>query len=337
MQADHAAFVKRGIIILVYVDDISLFTTTKELMNATKSQLLSSYSMTDLGPLREYLGIQIDRDRTAGTITLSQAPYIYKVLNHFGYVDGHKVASPIDSKALFSPNSSTASTEAIKDYQSKIGTLSWIALISRLDISYPVNVLAQFAANPSQEHATAVSRVFRYLRSTINLSNRYSNGDLYGFTDANWAGGSAPALNMRRSTSAYIFFLAGGPISWSSKRQRTVATSSCESEYIGQCNASKEAVWLRLFLHEAGYPQLGPTTVNADNKSAIAIASNPEYHARTKHIDIQYHYVREKTSDGTVEFNYIPTAEIAADGLTKALKRVKFERWVALLRRQGYG
>jgi hypothetical protein len=89
---------------------------------------------------------------------------------------------------------------------------------------------------------------------------------------------------------------------------------------------------LALFLHEAGYPQLGPTTVKP-----IAIASNPEYHARTKHIDIQDHYVREKTSDGTVEFNYIPTAEMAADGLTKTLERVRFERWVALLCLQGYG
>jgi hypothetical protein len=93
---------------------------------------------------------------------------------------------------------------------------------------------------------------------------------------------------------------------------------------------------LRLFLYEIGHLQLGPTTINANNKSAIAITLNPEYHARTKYIDIQYHYVREKTSDGTVSFNYVPTAEMAADRLIKALERVKFERWVALLCRQGY-
>jgi hypothetical protein len=133
--------------------------------------------------------MQIDRDRTAGTITLSQASYIYKVLSYFGYVNSHKVASPIDFKAQFSPNPSTVSPEAAKDYQSKIGALTWITLISRVDISYPVNILAQFAANLSQEYTTAVSRVFRYLYNTVNLLNRYLNRyinrDLYSFTDAN--------------------------------------------------------------------------------------------------------------------------------------------------------
>jgi hypothetical protein len=191
--------------------------------------------------------------------------------------------------------------------------------------------LAQFASNPSPEHYTAVNQIFYYLRSTVNYSIEYKDGDLHGFTDANWAGGSAPAINLRRSTSTYVFFLGNGPISWSSKRQRTVTTSSYEAEYIDQCNAFKEAVWLRLFLSEVGYPQAGPTIIDVDNKSAIAIASNPEYHARTKHIDIQYHYVREKTSDGTIAFNYVPTAKMAADRLIKALERVKFEYWVSLV------
>lgn len=141
-----------------------------------------------------------------------------------------------------------------------------------MNIAYAVTILSQFASKLSNEHATAVSRIFRYLRGTIRYSIRYSNREITGFTDVNWAGGSTSSLDMRRSTSAYTYFLANGPISWSSNRQRTVATSSCASEYIGQCNATEELIWLRLFLSEAGYPQQGPTTINADYMSAIAIA-----------------------------------------------------------------
>jgi hypothetical protein len=117
----------------------------------------------------------------------------------------------------------------------------------------------------------------------------------------------------------------------SSKRQNTIATSSCEAEYIGQANAAKEAVWLRLLLKEVGMEQELATVIYADNKSAIALAENPTYHARSKHIDIQYHFVREKVANSTIRLQYIPTGQMAADGLTKPLERVKFERYCCLL------
>jgi hypothetical protein len=140
--------------------------------------------------------------------------------------------------------------------------------------------------------------------------------------------GSNVAEDGRRSTSAYIFTLGGGPISWSSKRQHTVATSSCEAEYIGQCNATKEAVWLRLLLRETGYPVEGPTVIFADNKSAIALANTPAYHGRSRHIDIQYHYTREKVNNNTVQLLYLPTTEMVADGLTKPLGQIKHKRFI---------
>ena len=146
--------------------------------------------------------------------------------------------------------------------------------------------------------------------------SRDEKDQLKGYTDANWAGGNT-AENSRRSTFGYIFTLAGGAISWSSKRQHTVATSSCEAEYIGQYNAAKEAVWLRLLLKELGYPAIGLTTIFADNQSAIALANNPGYHGRSKHIDIQYHYTREKVADNTIQLLYLPTIEMIADGLSQ--------------------
>jgi hypothetical protein len=117
------------------------------------------------------------------------------------------------------------------------------------------------------------------------------------------------------------FTLGGGPISWSSKRQHTIATSSCEAEYIGRCNATKEVVWLCLLLREVGYPVEGPAVIFADNKSAIALANNPVYHGRSRHIDIQYHYTREKVNDNTIQLLYLPTIEMVVDGMTKSLDR----------------
>ena len=145
-----------------------------------------------------------------------------------------------------------------------------------------------------------------------------------------WAG-SISALDGRRSTSIYIFILANGPISWLLKRQTTVALSLYKAEYIGKCNGAKEAVWLHLLLKEIGFAVNGPTTIHIDNQSAIALTSNPEYHARTKHIDIQYYYIYLKVANNTIKFKYIPTANMAADGLTKPLQRLKHAKFVNML------
>ena len=144
---------------------------------------------------------------------------------------------------------------------------------------------------------------------------------LMGYTDADWAGDQ----DTRRSTSGYVFGIGSGAISWQSKRQPTVALSTCEAEYIGQTQATKEAVWLKRLLD-----QLNPqehryaVIIFCDNQGAMALAKNPQFHARTKHIDIQHHYVREQVAQGNVELEYIATDKQVADGLTKALCKDKF-------------
>ena len=127
--------------------------------------------------------------------------------------------------------------------------------------------------------------------------------------------------------SGYLFNLAGGPVCWSSRKQRTTATSSTEAEYVAQCGAAKEAVYLRQFLNELGRPLTTPTTVYADNTGAIALAQNPTQSIRSRHIDFQYHYTREKLNDGTIVLEYTPTDEMIADGMTKALAPPKFARF----------
>jgi hypothetical protein len=335
-QADCSVFIHKdnNVVIIVYVDDILLFGKDKQLVTSVKQQLCDTYEMRDLGDLDTYLGMEIHRDRAKGVLTLCQTTYTRKMLDAYGFGDGALHKTPMDSKAVYTVNADEqADEDVVKEYQAMIGSLLYLAVYTRPDILYSVIKLSQFCTNPTSDHLAAVKRIFRYLRSYPDMRITYSRDggeQLTGYTDANWAGGNI-AQDGRRSTSAYIFTLAGGPISWSSKRQHTVATSSCEAEYIGQCNATKEAVWLRLLLRELAYPMIGPTTIFADNKSAIALAKNPVYHGRSRHIDIQYHYTREKVNDNTIQLVYLPTIEMVADGLTKPLDQIKHKRFVDLL------
>lgn len=201
----------------------------------------------------------------------------------------------------------------------------YLMLDTRPDIAFAVSCLSRFMSNPTSAHITAVKRVCRYLKGTQDLELVF-RGDLCplsGYTDADWAGDTAT----RRSTSGYIFNLGSGAISWSSKRQPVVALSSCESEYMGETQATKEAIWLRRLLAGLLGQEKEPmaTVIFGDNQGAIALAKNPQFHARTKHIDIQHHFVREKQAEGEVDIQYTPTERQIADGLTKALPKDAFE------------
>jgi len=193
-------------------------------------------------------------------------------------------------------------------------------------------------ANPAPHHIAAVKHLLRYLQGTLDWVLVYK-GDLKplsGYTDADWGGDTAT----RRSTSGYIFNLGSGAISWSSKRQPTVALSSCEAEYMGQTQATKEAIWLRRLLVELQAMEKDEplaTPILADNQGAIALASNPYNHARTKHIDIQWHFVREAQEAGSVNFQYTPTDKQIADGLTKPLPKDAFQRFRAAIGLEKWG
>jgi hypothetical protein len=209
-------------------------------------------------------------------------------------------------------------------YQSAVGSLMYAMLGTRPDIAFAVSVVSRYASNPSERHKTAVKRIFRYLRGTTNLRLTFKGDLVYltGYTDADWAGDP----DTRRSTSGYVFNIGSGAISWSSKRQPTVALSTCEAEYVSQTEAAKEAIWLKTLLDQLNPEDSSPvaTIIYGDNQGAIALAKNPQFHARTKHIDIQHHFIRQKVDEGKIELQYVPTAKQVADGLTKALCKDKF-------------
>lgn len=193
---------------------------------------------------------------------------------------------------------------------------------TRIDIVQSVSMLSRFMSNPTKTHFAAAKRVLRYLKGMKNVGLKYTkeeNNNLVGYVDSDWAG----SLDDRRSTTGYLFCLGTKPISWSSKKQGTVALSSAEAEYIAANEAIREAVWLRRLLLELQQKVAHPTTVFCDNQSAIAMTKNPVFHARSKHIELRHHFIREMVLKKEITMEFIHTQNQPADVLTKV---VNFEK-----------
>jgi hypothetical protein len=332
LTSDNCIFFdSKGNYIAIFVDDLLIIGPSLADINDIKAKLNERFHMTDLGPCKYYLGMEVTRDRPNRTLKLSQRGYIEKVLREFGMWDcSQKNDTPIDAHnklrradAAFEPT-----REEIKWYQKAVGSLMYAMLGTRPDIAFAVSVVSRYAARPTQQHRSAVQRIFRYLRKTVNyvLVFRGELAALAGYTDSDWAGD----LDTRRSTSGYLFSVGSAVVSWSSKLQSTVALSTCEAEYIGQSNAAKEAIWLRRLLDEIRPEDMDKpkaTIIFCDNQGAIALAKNPQFHSRMKHVEIQHNFVREKVSDGAIQLEYVNTESQVADGLTKALDKGRFERF----------
>jgi hypothetical protein len=326
LDADASVFHKKGVIIAIYVDDLLITRKDRKEIDALKKALNNRFKMSDLGLVNFYLGMTVTRDRINRTLRLGQQAYLTKVLRDFGMEDCNPAVTPMDSNGsnlVPAPKDYTASQDEIKEYQRAIGSLMYAMLGSRPDIAFAVSMVSRFASNPTAEHMKAVKRILRYLKGTLNYQLTY-RGDLQaltGYSDADWAGDK----DTRRSTGGFVFNVGSGIVSWSSKRQATVALSSCESELMAQTQAAKEAIWLKRFLSEILYQDQVAVVIHCDNQGAIALAKNDQFHARTKHIDIQEKWVREAVATKEVELQYISTDFQLSDGLTKPLPRDKFE------------
>lgn len=204
------------------------------------------------------------------------------------------------------------------------------ARATRPDIAHAVGVVSKFNSEPTEAHLTAVKRIFRYLKGTLDLVLQYeaTGRDLMGYSDADWASD----LDNRHSTSGNVFVMSGGAISWLSQKQATVALSTAEAEYIALGSTTQEAIWLRQLLSDLKVDMHRPTELLEDNQGSIAMAKNPVGHKRTKNIDIRHHFIRECVQAGTISLLYCPTNEMVADIFTKSLPKRQFERL-----RQGLG
>lgn len=338
---DHALYLDHnGTYVAVYVDDLQIVGPDLNLINQLKTDLASRFKMTDLGPSSHYLGMEVMRNNN--TITVTQPVYIDQLLAAHQMSNCNTATTPMVEGLCLAPASDDFQplTADVTAYKRFTGSIQWLACQTRPDIIQAVAKLSKHNVKPTDQCWTAVVHLLRYLKGTRTRGIRFAAGDLipYGYSDSSWA----DDIYNRRSTAGYVFLLNNGPISWTSRKQPTVSTSTCETEYIAQHEAACEAVLLRGLLGEIGvlkavledgYPRTiaPPTVIHADNQGAIKLTENPEYHRKTKHIPIKYHKTRELVNDGTVTFKWIPTAEMVADGLTKPLGASKFKEFVSML------
>jgi len=270
--------------------------------------------MKDLGPLHHFLGIAVHR-RSDG-LFLSQHQYLLDVLERAGMSDCKPCSTPVDTHAKLSATDSDLLSDATH-YHSFTGALQYLTF-TRPDISYAVQQVCLHMHAPRDSHLSAVKWILRYLRGTSHhslLLRPSSSSELVVYTDADWAG----CPDTRKSTSGYAVFLGGNLISWSSKRQTTVSRSSAEAEYRVVANGVAETAWLRQLLQELHHPLTKSTLVYCDNVSAVYLSTNPVQHQRTKHVEIDLHFVRERVVVGDVRVLHIPTTSQFADIFTKGL------------------
>ena len=214
-------------------------------------------------------------------------------------------------------------------YSEAIGSVLWPVVVSRPDAAYAVSILSQFIQNLGPAHWEGVKRVINYLGSTKDLWLTFGGGRegaVKGFCDADWA-----SQKHRHSISGFSFHYGAGAVSWSSKKQPVVSLSSTEAEYVAQTHAAKEAIWLRSFVSKVTGKQEKPLTISCDNQGTIALLKDNKFHARTKHIDLRYHFIREAVEDGKIKVKYVPTDENVSDIFTKALPKPKFTCFVEML------
>lgn len=315
--------------LLVYVDDIIVASSTLDPVAITVKSILSAFDGRDLGEPSLFLGMKIERDRPARVITISQCRMITDLLSKYGMDDAKTRAIPLSPSTRLSKDEGEPLDTHIYPYSSLVGALLYITVCTRPDIAYPVGVLSRFMAKPTTAHWLAAKGVVRYLAGTINFGLTFKGSaglTVLGYCDSDYAADR----DTRRSTTGFIFTLAGGAITWSSKRQATVAASTTEAEYVAAASAVKEALWLRNLLSDLGVPHK-TIDIHGDNQAALKLLRNPTSCVRSKHIDVAHHLARERVIRKEVSFSYIPTDEQVADALTKALPITKIDKCRALM------
>lgn len=209
-------------------------------------------------------------------------------------------------------------------YAGAIGSLLYCAMATRPDIAYALSVLSKYTKEPRPQHWTGVERVMRYLKATMDHGLMYKPVDspkIVCYSDADYAGDQVT----RKSTSGIVTFINTGPISFKAKQQECVALSTTEAEYMACVIGIKDLIWLKRFIEELSAPINDEAWLLCDNQGAIRLVKNPEFHERTKHIDIKYHFIREKYAAKVFELRYVETEQQKADIFTKALSADKHD------------
>jgi hypothetical protein len=313
-----------GLVILaVYVDDIILAAKSEQHLNKVKQAIADKFTVQDMGELRYFLGVTIDQKTNSESIWMGQPGYTQRILKKFNMDEAKPVSTPVDTSVKLTKAEEENETVDQGLYQSAVGSLLYLSMWTRPDITYAVSNVSKFCSKPCKEHWTAVKRIMRYLKGTIDYGLWYDKNtpsECVGYSDSDWAGDT----DDRKSTSGYVFQICGAAVSWRSKKQSCVAISTAEAEYIALASAAQEAVWMQQLIGDLEQKSEKPMLIYEDNQSAICMTKNPQFHGRAKHISIKYHFIREQVEKGTVTLKYCPSENMIADMLTKGLSKEQF-------------
>ena len=347
-RSDECVFFTRKygdlLFVTVYVDDL-VIVGKRAHVDKFKAEFRRHYKIKDLGPLQWILGIKVDRDRKAKTTKMSQGAYLRRVLERFNMTEAAPKSTPaqvgqnLQKPAPITEASSTRERQKDMEerqrmkkvpYLSAIGSLQYLASATRPDIAAAVGTAAQFGSDPRPEHWSSVKRILRYLKSTpdhgiiFGESRSQHCSDIMGWSDSDWGTDKTD----RKSRSGFIFELNGGPVSWQSRKQKTVALSTMEAEYIALSDTVSEAIWWQQFLREVGIRETSktPIKIHVDNQSCIAFATNAGSSGRAKHIDLRHHFVKDMVEENKVKLTHVNSEDNSSDIFTKPLPREQFER-----------
>lgn len=326
---DHCLWFRQNsdgeILVYLHVDDMAI---TGSCIDKFKEEVKLRWKMEDLGPAHRIVGIELSRN-SDGSYDINQPSMIKSVIERFGMNDCKPTSTPLPGGVKVYRSTDAEKAEmAIKKYpyRSVVDCLMYIAICTRPDITYAVGVLSQHLESPSVTHWFLAMHVIRYLSGTRSLGIHYGKGDsqIGGLqswhypvchSDSDWAGDP----NTRRSTTGYLFKMNGGAISWRSRLQPTVSLSLTEAQYRATTKAGQEIAWLRNLLSFVGIKHPTPTVLCCDNQGAVDLTKKTVFHGRTKHIEVQYHWIREQVEKGYITLRHVPTENMLADMLTKAL------------------
>ena len=300
------------------LNDILVTGPSSQTCQSVISELSALFPIKDLGPLHYFLGIEVKRSSKG--IFICQTKYILDLL-HKAKMDGAKsCVTPLSTSKL---DHSSPLLDDPTEYRSLVGALQYLTW-TRPDLSFAVNLVCQFMHCPRVSHLQAVKRILRYLKGSIECGLWFPKSSsppcITAYSDADWAGCSID----RKSTGGFCIFLGSSIINWSAKKQPTVARSSTEAEYRSLANTAAELTWICKLLVDIGFHLPCKPKLWCDNISAISLAKNPIFHARTKHVELDYHYIREKVLAHDLSLHFVCSQDQVADICTKALSKSRF-------------
>ncbi|KAL0551185.1 hypothetical protein IC582_010271 [Cucumis melo] len=330
-HADHTLFTKASktgniAILIVYVDDIVLTRDDQTEISQLKQRMGDEFEIQDLGNLKYFLEMEVARSKEG--ISVSQRKYTFDLLTETGMLGYCPADTPIEFNCKLGNFDDQVPVDK-EQYQRFVGKLIYLSH-TRSDISFVVSVVSQFMQAPYEKHMEAVNRILRYLKNTPGkglMFRKINRKTIEAYTDSDWAG----SVIDRKSTSSYCTFVWGNLVTWRSKKQSVVAGSSAEAEYRAMSLEICEEIWLQKVLSDLHQECETPLKFFCDNKAAISIANNPVQHDRTKHVEIDRHFIKERLDSESICISYIPSSQQIVDVLTKGLLRLHFDLCISKL------